>query len=397
MKRWLWGVVGVLVVLGLITGGLVIHLTPDHRTSFLIDGSGSDSDFREVADAVAAAAENSAHDEALALRRFGGACDQTGNTTELVSTGTDQARQVGEAAHAVVPSGRATLLSGVLAAIDDFSHTYPFRGAKSNHVVVVARDGGDACGKDENAIRALIKEHSSQAGVHIDFRFVGHKLTVDQAKNLAVIASATDAQPPKLTQTAAELTTTVKELSVPTDLAAAEVTVPKSPCESVTPEVLKAAYPVSSKAHYFDIKCQDRYVLAKANTDPKINDDLLVVFELDNHTWQQRVAGTLLPCGTVPQDVWQRWGAKCTRDPVVCRDGTSKVTDVSGEIGCPAAIDIADRYQAAVKAGQAQGQGLFWNSGEWSCSWPYLDGRPHSESPLQCERTTDKRTVRIGQ
>ncbi|WP_086663984.1 hypothetical protein [Lentzea kentuckyensis] len=397
MKRWLLVAGAVVLVLGLVTGGLWVFLTPQHRTTFLVDASESSGDFREVADAVGAAASNMSADDSLALRRFGGACDSS-NTSELVTPGTGQAAKIGDAARAISPSGKATLLSGILAAIDDFARTYPFRGSATNQVVVVARGGADACGKSADEVRAIIGEHTARAGVKIDFRFVGHRLTAEQAKVLTQIAAASDAQPPRLTKTSDELVTTMKEVSVPSELAVKEVKT--SPCDAVTPETLMAAHPLGSnaqhKAYYFDINCQqDRYVFAKAQTEPQYTDTLFLVFERKDESWQYLTSGTELPCGSVPKEVWTTWKFPCIFEPVVCRDGALKVTDLNG-VGCPAAIDIADRYKAAIDGQQAAGQGTFWRSGEWSCSWPYEEGLAHSQVPLKCVRTTDNMVVQLG-
>ena len=163
MKRWLAAAGAVVLVVGLAIGGLWVHLTPDHRTTFLVDASES-SDFGEVADAVGTAAANMPGDDSLALRRFGGSCDGS-NTAELVAPGTGQAGEIGEAARAIRPEGKATLLSGILATIDDFARTYPFRGSVSNRVVVVARGGADTCGKNTDEIRTIMRDHVSRAGV----------------------------------------------------------------------------------------------------------------------------------------------------------------------------------------------------------------------------------------
>ncbi|MEU0883498.1 hypothetical protein ABZ345_33235 [Lentzea sp. NPDC005914] len=394
MKRWMLVAAAVVVLLGLVTGGLWVFLPPDHRTTFLVDASES-SDFREVADAVGSAASNMSGDDSLALRRFGGSCDSA-NTSELVSPGTGQAAKIADAARSITPSGKATLLSGILAAIDDFARTYPFRGDKTNRVVVVARGEADACGKSADEVRAIIKEHTLRAGVKLDFRFVGHRLTPEQAKALTEIAAAADAQQPRLTKTSDELVTTMKEVSVPADLVAKEIKT--SSCDSATPEALAAAHKLETdRIRYFDVKCQqDRYVLALANTEPKLSDDLIIVFEYKSDAWRYVVSGTDLPCGDVPKDVWKAWNFPCNFEPVVCRDTQdSKVIDLDGA-GCPAALDIADRYKAAIEAGQAEGQGLFWQSGDWSCSWPYENGYAHSQVPQKCVRTTDKLVVQLG-
>lgn len=400
MKRWLWAGIAVVAVLGLVAGGLVVVLTPDHHTTFLIDSSES-ADFREVADAVGSAASNMSADDALALRRFGGSCDSP-NTEELVTPGTGQAAKIGDTARAITPGGKATLLSGILAAIDDFARTYPFRGSSTNRIVVVARGGADACGKNADEVRSIIKEHTDRAGVKIDFRFVGHKLTSEQAKVLKAIAEATDAQATRFTKDTTELVTTMKEVSVPTDLVAQEVQLPRSPCEEVTPESLMADRPQRAndpgvRLYYFDLECvQDRYLMAKLQSDPVYTDALFVVFERKDQKWEYIQSGTALSCGKIPRDVWKAWNTACAFEAVVCRDGEQKVTDRTG-VGCLAAIDIADRYKAAIDARQAQGQGLFWEASGWSCSWPYEAGRAHVTTPLTCVRTSDDMVVQLGE
>ncbi|WP_434440815.1 hypothetical protein [Lentzea sp. E54] len=393
MKRWLAAAGAVVLVLGLVTGGAWMFLTPDHRTTFLVDASES-PDFGEVADAVGTAASNMSADDSLALRRFGGTCDSP-DTAELVTPGTGQAAEIGTAARAITPRGKATLLSGILAAIDDFARTYPFRGSATNRIVVVARGGADACGKNADEVRTIIDEHVARAGVKIDFRFVGHRLTPEQIRVLNEIAAASDAHKPRLTKSSDELVTTMKEISVPADLVAKEVKI--APCDSVSQETLAAAYLPEPGLTYFDIKCQqDRYVLAALNSSNREGQDMPVVFEFKDDAWQKTLAQTDMPCGQVPKEVWAAWNFDCLKEPVVCRDGERKVTILDGWIDCPAAIDVVDRYQVALDTGQVQGQLMLWQSGDWACSWPYEDGLAHTQVPLKCGRASDKALIQIG-
>ncbi|WP_157985175.1 vWA domain-containing protein [Lentzea terrae] len=394
MKRWMLVAGAVVVVLGLVAGGLWVLLPPDHRTTFLVDASES-SDFREVADAVGAAASNMSSADSLALRRFGGACDSA-NTAELVTPGTGQAAEIGAAARSITPSGKATLLSGILAAIDDFARTYPFRGSETNRIVVVARGSADACGKNADEVRTIINQHTARAGMKIDFRFVGHRLTPEQVKVLNEIAAATEAQKPRLTKTSGELVTTMKEVSVPADLVAKEIKT--SPCDSISAKSLAAVYMPEPKLAYVDVKCaQDQYAFAKLRTTEIESNDMPVLFEFKDDSWQFVRAQTDMPCGQVPVEVWKKLDFHCLdadAQPVICQDREPMVTDLSGGwVGCEAAMDIAGRYKAAIAAGQAQGQGKFWESGEWSCSWPYEENGAHAEAPLRCTRANDGRLV----
>lgn len=395
MKRWLLVVGAVVVVLGLITGGLWVVLPPDHRTTFLVDASES-ADFREVADAVGAAASTMPADDSLALRRFGGACDSP-NTSELVSPGTGQAAEIGAAVRAITPSGKATLLNGILATIDDYARTYPFRGDKTNRVVVVARGAVDTCGKSADEMRTIIKDHTEKAGAKIDFRFVGHRLTSDQAMVLGDVAAASGAQKPRLTKTSDELVTTMKAVSTPANLAAEEVKA--KPCDSATAETFAAVHLPEPNLVYADIKCtQDRYALGKLRSTQIESTEMPVLFEFKDNAWRFVAAQTDMACGSVPKDAWRQLNFNCIPEPVVCRDHPSRrVVDVSGWLGCQTALDIADRYTAALDSGQAQGQLQFWESGDWACSWPYEDGFSHAQVPLKCVRKSDNEVVQIGE
>lgn len=399
MKRWWLAAGAVVLVLGLTSGGLWVFLTPAHRTTFLVDASESSADFREVAEAVGAAASNMSADDSLALRKFGGSCDSA-NTSELVTPGTGQAAEIGDAARAITPNGRATLLSGVLAAIDDFARAYPLRGSETNHVVVIARGEADACGKSADEVRAIIADHTARADVKIDFRFVGHRLTSEQAKVLRAIAEASGAGQPRLTKTSADLVTAVKEVSVPTGLVAQQVEV--AACDAVTLDALQPLHPVKDQqqrpARLTRLDCrQDRFVLAQADIAPDLGGIVQpVLFEFSDEAWRFVESSFHISCGAVPEEVWKQWGVGCVREAVVCRDSPPKVTDVDG-VGCPAALDITQRYEAAIKAGEPQGQGLFWNTADWSCVWPYEDGYSHAGTPLKCTRTTDQKVVRIGE
>jgi hypothetical protein len=123
---------------------------------------------------------------------------------------------------------------------------------------------------------------------------------------------------------------------------------------------------------------------------------MLMLFEFTGDTWALKQSWTFLSCAEAPAEAWRDWAMPCDFDDVECRGGDSRVTVIQGFLDCADALDIADRYLAGVDAGEAQGQGLFWNSGEWQCFWPYLEGRPHSESPLSCVRSSDKSQIYIG-
>ncbi|MFE2142351.1 hypothetical protein ACFXA3_11490 [Streptomyces sp. NPDC059456] len=232
-RRWLRITLAVLAVAAIGIGVTVVHIVrsiPQYRTAFLVDTSDagpsdagpsdagpSDArrDFGALADSVGAAVRNAGDGDALSLRRFGGGCGDAANTEELVGSGTGNGKRIGEAAHALTPGGKATLNSGLLAAIDDFSGRYPFRGSKRNRIVVVTTRGTDGCGGDPAAMNAHVRERMDRLGLHLEFRFVGYRVPVAEQEVLTQLASATKSAAPRFTQDAAELNAVLEKLVVP--------------------------------------------------------------------------------------------------------------------------------------------------------------------------------------
>ncbi len=211
--------------------GLVLYaviITPAYRTTLLVDTSAvapSDT-FGALTDAVASAAQNTAGADSLSMRRFGGRCGDPRNTAEVVGAGTNQGRQVADAARGLSADGEATLSSGILAAIDDYAAFYPFRGSKSNRVIVVTTHGVDACADDQAEIARTIRDRVAAAGLGLEFRFVGFTVAADQQAGLEQLASATAAPKPTFVDDPRELTETLQELTVPEPPAARPVDVP---------------------------------------------------------------------------------------------------------------------------------------------------------------------------
>ncbi|GIG92718.1 vWA domain-containing protein [Plantactinospora endophytica] len=227
-RRFLLIGAAVLVVVLAATAVLVVRAIPAYRTTLLVDtsvGAGGD-DFAAVAGAVSAAAQNSADGDALALRRFGGACDSAGNTEQVVEVGTGQARKIGDAARALTPGGQPTLLDGILAAIDDFARPYPFRGSEGNRIIVVSRHGVDGCNADHAAVAATIRERVEDAGLTLDFRFVGFQVPAEQRPVLTQVATATGAPEPVFPENATDLTSVLVRFTIPESPDAAPVAIP---------------------------------------------------------------------------------------------------------------------------------------------------------------------------
>ncbi|MEW2612703.1 hypothetical protein AB0937_21410 [Streptomyces sp. NPDC047880] len=250
-RRWARRVLVVSVVVALVAGVgafFVLRAVPDYRTAFVVDTSlvGHGKQFPAVRAAVASAAQNSADGDSLSLRRFGGACGDGRNTESVVGPGTGHAQRISTSAHALSPSGKPTLESGLLAGIDDFSGYYPFRGSKRNRVVVVTSHGVDACTADQAAVRAAVRRKAADSGVRVDVRFVGYKVPHKERRPLARLAEVTGAAEPRFTDTPADLAETLRRLTVPGSPEVRHIDVPATPATSRPPRPARLALSAST-------------------------------------------------------------------------------------------------------------------------------------------------------
>lgn len=73
------------------------------------------------------------------------------------------------------------------------------------------------------------------------------------------------------------------------------------------------------------------------------------------------------------------------------------VVVLTGEVDCAVAVAVADRYVNDPTV-VAQGQGRFATVDGWRCMWPYVPGRSHAESYLQCDDdpVNPRSSFRIG-
>ncbi|POM23508.1 hypothetical protein BTM25_46620 [Actinomadura rubteroloni] len=229
-------VAGVLAVVVAIGFFVVRSMAPEYRTTLLVDSSATNAaDFDALRGAVAAVTDDAGDHDALALRRFGGACGDPHATAQLVRSGTGNGAKIGAAVRRLVPAGRATLGGGVLAAIHDFTGRFPQRGTKRNRIVVVTSHGTDACTSDTAALRRTIEARARKAGLDLQFRFVGYKVAPQEQAALTQLASAGGGRP-AFVDNRTDLTATLKKFTVPSSgelqpIAVPTRTVTAEPCE----------------------------------------------------------------------------------------------------------------------------------------------------------------------
>lgn len=227
-RRLVWALI---LVVAMTVGAIVfvvVQFVPGYRTTLLIDTSATDSaDFAAVRTAVVATADNAGGGDAMALRRFGGTCADPGNTAEVVGSGIGNRQKIGRAARTLASGGQATLGSGILAAIDDFSGRYPFRGRDGNRIVIVTSHGIDACTSNPAVLRAAVQKRAEEVGVDLSLRFIGYKVpTRDQAALTQLATAGGGDQRSAFVSNPADLTATLRKFTLPTSADPKTITLP---------------------------------------------------------------------------------------------------------------------------------------------------------------------------
>jgi hypothetical protein len=204
----------ILIISALVAGAAWIVVTwllpqfaPTYKTQFLIDTSaGAAADGTEaIAKSLTTAVGNSGDHDALALRSFGGECGAENNTTQLVDFDTDNRQQIIDAAGGIGTGSKATLLRGIVQAVDDFSSPFTQDAKQVSRVIVVTQHGIDACDEDIAFVEREIRNRISAAGLAIEFRFVGYQIPDTQRSQLTHISTAAGAPGPTFVNTPAEL------------------------------------------------------------------------------------------------------------------------------------------------------------------------------------------------
>lgn len=209
-----------LVVALVVAAGAAVYVfvlaVPDYRTAVLVDASAPGAGLAEVAGVVRSVAANSGDSDALSLRRFGGECGSPDNTAEIA----DSPDEIAQAVGALSPSGKATMVDGVLAAIDGFSGLLSRRGSVRNRIIVVSTSGLDACTGNPAGARKAIDDQLAEEGLDLDIRVVGFQIPEDRKETLTQFADDT-----AFADSAAELSIVLDQLVVPDSPEASPISV----------------------------------------------------------------------------------------------------------------------------------------------------------------------------
>lgn len=215
MPRSVRTLIIVVLVTALVSGAAAAVVTwvlpefaPTYKTEFLVDLSAVDADPSAVAesrDSLRKAIGNTGDDDAVALRTFGGQCGAEGNTDQVVGFGTGHRDDIGSAMGSASVSGAATLVRGLIGATEDFSAPFSQDAKQVNRIVVVTRNGVDACDDDTEYVQREIRDRLAASGLSVEFRFVGYRLAEKDKPLLDRLATSASAPPPVLAQDPAEL------------------------------------------------------------------------------------------------------------------------------------------------------------------------------------------------
>ena len=167
---------------------------PPSNTEYVLDasaGMGEPFGAAEGSTKLSAAARTIARSvgplehEGLALRRFGGPCEEAGEL--LVDFGDGHAGEVSDAAAGEEADGRSNLAGAVIAAIDDFNDGDRFPADRTfTKRIVVFTGTVDECSGDSAA--ELIRRRLERSGIELDFTYVGLGIPEDERDRLREIA-----------------------------------------------------------------------------------------------------------------------------------------------------------------------------------------------------------------
>ncbi|MDG4789175.1 VWA domain-containing protein [Micromonospora sp. WMMD1102] len=198
----------VLVGAGVLTVTWVLpQFAPTYKTEFLIDttAAGTAEGVATIADSLRKVVDNSGDSDALALRRFGGECGAQDNTSQLVGFGTGNRQEITDAVGNIGQGAQATLQRGIVEAVADFSKPFARRAKQVNRIIVVTRNGTDACDSDTAFVQQQISSRIRAAGLAIEFRMIGYQVRDDQQEQLTQLATGTGAPEPMFVDTPGQL------------------------------------------------------------------------------------------------------------------------------------------------------------------------------------------------
>ncbi len=127
-----------------------------------------------------------ANEDNLALRTFGGACDNNENTQMVVGFGQHNKDQVRNKVETLQAGGESTLTSAILAAIADFNDPERFAGV--NKRIIIITGGADDCVPDP--VKYIQSRLKTVKDIAISFRFIGMGLKPQELQELIAISNA---------------------------------------------------------------------------------------------------------------------------------------------------------------------------------------------------------------
>ena len=122
----------------------------------------------------------------IALRQYGGECDQEGNTSLVLGFGLRNHDKIRDALSKLKLEGKAPLVAGVIKATGDFPNDPDIR----KRIIVIAGDGG--CDSDPaKQLGGRLLNRDDAKPIVLDFNFIYLGDSADEYKKLEAIAKAT--------------------------------------------------------------------------------------------------------------------------------------------------------------------------------------------------------------
>jgi hypothetical protein len=139
----------------------------------------------------------------LALRLFGGACEQREPAKPNLGFSSGQRDKLSAELDRLTPMGKGSLVEALLAAIGDFDPVDKSKG--SRRIVVISGSADDCKGAALDEIQSEVRKRSQISSVQLDFHFFGLALTADETAKLEEVRKATNGNPLVLVNNRKEL------------------------------------------------------------------------------------------------------------------------------------------------------------------------------------------------
>lgn len=160
------------------------------HTEIVLDTSNSmsapfngSSKLKKARDSIIETLKDVSDRDMLALRRYGGTCDENDATQLVVPFAQENKETISRKLQSFSPAGKATMFQAVRELVPDFNEAVRFPGTRKRVVMVIG-----SCEECRDNPIELIKRRIQNTGIDIEWKFVGMDLDRDCVQQLKGLA-----------------------------------------------------------------------------------------------------------------------------------------------------------------------------------------------------------------